>query len=319
VLAALALTRLDLSRSLHALTSVRPGFVAVTFALLSVSLIARAEGWYAILRGASLSTPITRLVAARATMIGVMVSATLPGRLGEPARVYVVARRAGDTRSCVALVAGTVLAQTLLNMAALVALASVLLATVTLSRNAAWAIVLVTALPIVVVGVILAGPRLLDRAARKTTALGRAAAFARTETERMRGGLRVFRRPRDAFHAGAAQLAAWSVQLLACDALLSAFGIATPSRLGAAAAVLVATNVAAVAPVTPGNIGVFQAACVAVLAAYGVDAGRALAYGVVLQLLEVTTAIALGLPALLAEGLRPDDLRRASRRAVIPR
>jgi phosphatidylinositol alpha-mannosyltransferase len=317
-LAAVALTRLDLSRSLRALTNVRPGFLAITFALLSLALIFRAESWYVILRGALGGTRISRLISARATMIGVMVSATLPGRLGEPARVFVVARRAGNTRNCIALVAGTVLAQTLLNLAALVALASVLIASVTLFRDAATVIVLAAAVPIAVVGVILAGPRLLDRAAPNTT-VGRAAAFARTEIERMRGGLRVFRRPRDAFHAGAAQFAAWSVQLLACDTLLGAFGIATPSRLGAAAAVLVATNVAAVVPITPGNVGVFQAACVAVLAAYGVDAGSALAYGLALQLLEVTTAVALGLPALLAEGLRPDDLRRATQRSVMPR
>lgn len=100
-LAVFALTRLNLSRSLHALANVRPGFVALTFALLSVSLIARAECWYVILRGASISMRISRLVSARATMIGVMVSATLPGRLGEPARVFVVARRAGDTRNCI--------------------------------------------------------------------------------------------------------------------------------------------------------------------------------------------------------------------------
>jgi phosphatidyl-myo-inositol alpha-mannosyltransferase len=317
-LSGLALSRLDLSRSLHALDNVRPALVAVTFALLSASLLARAECWYVILRGAQVSTSVGRLVAARGTMIGVMVSAILPGRLGEPARVFVVSRRAGHTRNCLALVAGTVLAQTLLNMAALVALASVLVASVTLFRGAGWAIVVATALPGVVVGGILAGPRLLDRAARKTTALGRAAAFVRTEIEHIRGGLNVFSRPRDAFHASASQLAAWLLQLLGCYALLSAFGIATPSRLGAAAAVLVATNVAAVLPVTPGNVGVFQAACVAALAAYGVDAGRALAYGVALQLLEVTTAIALGLPALLAEGLRPRDLRRASRPAVMP-
>jgi phosphatidylinositol alpha-mannosyltransferase len=318
-LAALALTRLDLSRSLHALTNVSPGFVAVTFALLSVSLFARAECWYVILRDASVGSRVTRLLSTRATMIGVMVSATVPGRLGEPARVFVVARRAGDTRNSFALVAGTVLAQTLLNMAALVALASVLVASVTVFRHATWAVVLIAALPLVVVGLVLAGPRLLDRTAHQATVLGRGAAFVVTQVEQMRGGLRVFRRPLDAFHASAAQLAAWLVQLLACDALLSAFGIATPSRLGAAAAVLVATNVAAVVPVTPGNVGVFQAACVAVLAAYGVDADRALAYGVALQLLEVTTAIVLGLPALLAEGLKPRDLRQASRRAVIPR
>jgi phosphatidylinositol alpha-mannosyltransferase len=313
----LALTRLNLSSSLHALANVRPLFVAVTFALLSVSLIARAECWYVILCDALGSTRISRLVSARATMIGVMVSATLPGRLGEPARVFVVARRAGDTRRCMSIVAGTVLAQTLLNMAALVGIASVLVASVTVFRNAAWAIALAVAIPVLVVGAILAGPTLLDRAARKTTTLGRAAAFVRTEIKQIRGGLRVFSRPLDALHATAAQLAAWSLQLLACDALLSAFGVATPSRLGAAAAVVVATNVAAVLPVTPGNVGVFQAACVAALAAYGVGAGRALAYGVALQLLEVMTAVALGLPALLAEGLRPHDLRRASRAAVM--
>ena len=316
-LATLAITRLDLAHSLRALANVRPWFVAATLTLLALSLVARAECWYVILRGTSIRTRVGRLVSARATMIGVMVSATLPGRLGEPTRVFVVARRAGDTRNCIALVAGTVLAQTLLNMAALVVLASVLLASVTVFASAAWAIALATVLPIVVVAAVLAGPNLLDRAARKSTALGRAAAFVRTEIEHAREGLRVFRRPRDAFHASVAQLAAWSLQLAACAALLSAFGIATPSRLGAAAAVLVATNLAAVLPITPGNVGVFQAACVAALAAYGVGAGRALAYGIALQLLEVTTAIALGIPALLTEGLRPRDLRRASRRSVV--
>ncbi len=317
-LAAFALARLNLSRSLHALANVRPGFVALTFALLSISLIARAECWYVILRGAPLSTRINRLVSARATMIGVLVSATVPGRLGEPARVFVVARRAGETRNCIALVTGTVLAQTLLNMATLVALASVLVFSVTAFRNATWAIALATGLPIVAIALLLTGPRLLDRASRKTTAIGRAAAFLRTQIEQLRGGLRVFSRPRDAVHASSAQVAAWSLQLLACDALLHAFGIVTPSALGAAAAVVVATNVAAVVPVTPGNVGVFQAACIAALAAYGVNAGTALAYGIGLQLLEITTAITLGLPALLAEGLKPQDLRRASGRAVIP-
>jgi hypothetical protein len=40
--------------------------------------------------------------------------------------------------------------------------------------------------------------------------------------------------------------------------------------LSGAAAILVAVNVTAVVPVTPSNVGLFQAACVAVLAAFGV-------------------------------------------------
>ena len=48
------------------------------------------------------------------------------------------------------------------------------------------------------------------------------------------------------------------------------------------------------------------------LAAYGVGAGTALAYGIILQAVEVVTALALGVPALLAEGLRWQDICAAS-------
>jgi hypothetical protein len=50
-----------------------------------------------------------------------------------------------------------------------------------------------------------------------------------------------------------------------------------------AAAILFAVNVTAAVPLTPSNIGVFQAACIAVLSAAGVAAGAGLAYGIQLQ------------------------------------
>jgi phosphatidylinositol alpha-mannosyltransferase len=46
-----------------------------------------------------------------------------------------------------------------------------------------------------------------------------------------------------------------------------------------------------------------------VLAAYGVSAGPGLAYGIILQAVEVLTALRLGIPALLAEGLSWRDIR----------
>jgi phosphatidylinositol alpha-mannosyltransferase len=79
--------------------------------------------------------------------------------------------------------------------------------------------------------------------------------------------------------------------------------------VGAAAAVLFAVNVTAVLPATPSNLGVFQAACVAVLSAYGVGHTNALAYGIVLQAVEIATAAAMGMPALLGEGLSFRDMR----------
>ena len=62
-------------------------------------------------------------------------------------------------------------------------------------------------------------------------------------------------------------------------------------------------------PATPSNLGVFQAACVAVLSAYGVGKTNALAYGIILQAVEIATAVAMGMPALVREGMTWRDLR----------
>ena len=72
-----------------------------------------------------------------------------------------------------------------------------------------------------------------------------------------------------------------------------------------------AVNLSAVLPPTPANVGVFQAACLVVLAAYGVGAGPALAYGIILQAVEILAALAMGIPALLGEGLTWQDIRAA--------
>ncbi len=80
--------------------------------------------------------------------------------------------------------------------------------------------------------------------------------------------------------------------------------------VGGAAAVLFAVNVTAVVPATPSNIGVFQLAVISVLATgYGVAAADALAYGVILQAVEIATAVALGVPALVREGMSWSDVR----------
>jgi phosphatidylinositol alpha-mannosyltransferase len=95
----------------------------------------------------------------------------------------------------------------------------------------------------------------------------------------------------------ALQLGAWGLQTLAAYALLRALHIHVLSPLATAAAILVAVNVTAAVPVTPSNLGVFQAACIAVLAGAGVASGVGMSYGLLLQGAELVTALALGLPA----------------------
>jgi phosphatidylinositol alpha-mannosyltransferase len=125
----------------------------------------------------------------------------------------------------------------------------------------------------------------------------------------VRLGLKVFRRPKLGAWASFTQILAWAIQWFACYALLVALGLHGQAGLGAAAAVLFAVNVTAALPATPSNIGVFQAACVAVLAAYHVNHTDALAYGIILQAVEIATAFALGMPALVREGMSWKDLR----------
>ena len=120
----------------------------------------------------------------------------------------------------------------------------------------------------------------------------------------------VFARPREGAVAVGSQLCAWALQWIACYVLLVALGLDHKADLGAAAAVLFAVNVTAVVPVTPSNLGVFQAACVAVLAgAYHVGSADALGYGIVLQAVELTTAVVMGMPALVTEGLSWREVR----------
>jgi len=127
---------------------------------------------------------------------------------------------------------------------------------------------------------------------------------------RLRDGLRIFRQPRQAARAGAIQLAAWALQWMSCWLLLMALGLDARAGVAGAAAVLFAVNATAVVPATPANIGVFQAACVAVLVgAYHVSTPDALAYGIVLQAVEIATAVIMGLPALVNEGLSWREVR----------
>src|SRR5438477_2851 len=170
---------------------------------MCASMFLRAETWHAVLRSALPGTRVRRRDAARGVMIGVLMSATLPARLGEPSRALIVSRRLGRVRERLPIVLGTVVSQTILNLVALAVLGAIMFS----------------------------------------------------------------------------------------------------------AAVLFAVNVTAVLPATPSNLGVFQAACVAVLSAYGVSHADALAYGIILQAVEIATAVTMGMPALLREGMSWKDMR----------
>jgi phosphatidylinositol alpha-mannosyltransferase len=309
-LAALALQRIGIESIGNALLGAQAFWVCFALALMCSSMLLRAESWHAILRAALPGVRVRRRDAARGIMIGVLMSATLPARLGEPSRALIVARRLGRVRERLPVVLGTIVSQTLLNIVALVILGSIMFATVGLFQGHESALVIATLVPIVLLAVVLSSPALLRRGKpSRFVRLQQAAAKARAAMVQVRLGLKVFRRPKLGAWAAFMQILAWAIQWFACYALLVALGLDGKAGLGAAAAVLFAVNVTAALPATPSNIGVFQAACVAVLAAYHVNHTDALAYGIILQAVEIATAFAMGMPALVGEGMSWKDLR----------
>ena len=152
----------------------------------------------------------------------------------------------------------------------------------------------------------LAAPVLLRPATKnsRSSRLHGLMAQVRRGMTRVRAGLTVFRRPREGATATITQLSAWGLQALSCYLLLIALGLGHQTGFAAAAAVLFAVNITAVLPATPANLGVFQAACAAVLhTGWHVSVADGVAYGVILQAVEVTTAIIMGMPALVKEGM----------------
>jgi phosphatidylinositol alpha-mannosyltransferase len=204
-----------------------------------------------------------------------------------------------------------VVSQTLLNLVALAILGTVMFSSVDFFHGHQKALVAVAAAPVALVLLLLLAPVLLGRGpVSRSQRVQGALAQVRGALARARSGLVVFRRPRLGAVAAAGQLSAWALQWVACYVLLIALGLDHRAGIGAAAAVLFAVNVTAVLPATPANLGVFQAACVAVLhGAYGVSAADALGYGIILQAVEIATAVIMGGPALVKEGLSWRDVR----------
>jgi phosphatidyl-myo-inositol alpha-mannosyltransferase len=311
VLALTALSRIGVGRVLASLVASSPGLIAAGLGLMCLSMVVRGLAWYAILKAAPTWRAARRRDALQGTFIGVLMSATLPARLGEPSRALIVARRLGRPRETLPVVLGTMVSQTLLNLLALALLAAAMLSGVPLLHGHDGALAAAALVPVATLMLVLLTPVLLPRSAISRYArLHSLVLGLRRSLLRVREGLRIFRQPRRAAVATTVQLSAWALQCASCWLLLMALGLDHRVGIAGAAGVLFAVNVTALVPATPANVGIFQAACVAVLAgAYHVSTPDAVAYGIVLQAVEVAAAVIMGMPALVKEGLSWKEVR----------
>jgi phosphatidyl-myo-inositol alpha-mannosyltransferase len=315
-LAGLALQRVGVTRVVASLLASKPGLVAAAVGVMCAAMFARAIAWHSILSRAPVWRRVKRRDAMQGTFIGVLMSATLPARLGEPSRALIVARRIGHARETLPLVTGTIVSQTLLNLLALGVLAGVSVSGMSALDDHDRALLVVALAPIAALGALALAPVLL---APISVSRARLTPAVQGMLGRLREALRVFAHPRAAASAAVCQLGAWALQWLACLLLLLALGVhVRAGDWAAAAGVLFAVNVTALIPATPANVGVFQAACVAVLSGtYHVSLPEAIAFGIVLQLVELATALIMGLPALVNEGFSWREVRRRAMHASL--
>ncbi len=307
-LTALAAQKIGIDKVVTSIVRSDLTWVLVACALMALSLFFRAASWYGIVRAALPNRPVRRRDVTSATMIGVLMSATLPARLGEPARAMALARRIGRIRETFPVLIGTLVSQTVLNIVALALLGAIIVSTTDLFHSSTEKLFAFSFVPLILLVVVLVGPTLMRR--NGNGRLARVGVALHGALLQVRAGLTVFRQPRRGALSATAQLSAWAIQLAACWVLFTALGLNHQAGIGAAAAVLFAVNVTAVVPATPSNIGVFQLAVYSVLhTGFGISTADALAYGVILQGVEIATAVALGLPALVREGLTWSDLR----------
>src|SRR4029079_5350036 len=206
-------------------SAVRSDFawVLIATAFMCLSMFFRAGAWFQAARSALPVATLRRRDFTSATMIGLLIAATLPARLGEPARAMIIARRIGRFRETFPILLGTLVSQTVFNILALVLLGAVIVTSTVLFHRTSEHLFLVSLAPAMLLVAVIAAPAIVRRSGSGRVA--RLAGMARDALVRVRSGLAVFRDPRRAPLAGSMQLVAWAIQVAACYTLAVAMGL----------------------------------------------------------------------------------------------
>jgi hypothetical protein len=277
-------------------------WVVAAIALNLVSVVVRVVAW-AIVIDQAVPPPHPRVTHVfSAFSIGLLANATLPGRVGELARVAVLTRHMPGRSGAWATLVGSVFAHRVFDFFPAALLVIWVLTSAEIPHWALTSLVILFAIGAVLFVFALLSARHHHRS--HVDGLG----SARRLVTMARHGLGVMRKPAPAAAAVFFQFLGWLCQLFAVWTAMKAFAI--DLDLAAAATVLVLMNLAAMIPLWPGNVGLVQVAIATPLVAYGVPYAQGFAFGLGLQAIEASVGIGLGLVFLGREGLSFAALRR---------
>ena len=291
VFAYLAVRGVDWGRARAALRSSDPWWLVPAFAALAVAVPLRAIRWR------YLFAPETRPplgATTRALLVGYFFNNVLPARAGEAARVVALHRSSDTSR---AELAATVVVERVFDVLSLVVLlfvASPWLPNVSWATSAAiLAGILGAGCVLVVAGVAVWGERPFRLLLRPLAflpflaeeRLGRAALH-------LTHGLAAVRRPRLFLAAAVWTTLSWLGLALSTWFVLRAFHLGLSPLAGLLT--VIAINLALILPSSPAAVGVFEAATLVALSAYGVSTSEALPVALVLHLLNLVPYLGAG-------------------------
>jgi len=298
----LALRHVALADVWRALASAHPLWLLPALACLALMFSGRALRWALLLGGTPFWTTLLSL------SVGYMLNNTLPLRVGEIGRAFVVSRQTGVG---VARALSSVVVERVLDLGA-VLLMFVLLARLVpmphlVARTASIASVALAAT--LVVGGVLLWKSNGERAPSWLARFGARGDRWWGRVRDVRDGLRAIGRRRLALVL-VLTVVIWAATILLADSAMGAF---LPPDATAAAVVVVASNLGGALPSAPGGFGVIQGfAKMALVLPFHVPEDRALAYVFVWTLGQQMLLVALGLFALGRFGISLGQARRAA-------
>jgi glycosyltransferase 2 family protein len=266
------------------------GWLPPAVALLVLATAIRALRWQ-LLFAPSTRPPLGPV--SIALLVGLFFNVVLPFRAGEAARLMSLHRRAGTSRT---EIAATVVIERVYDVAGLLLLlfaALPWLPRVTWLKAVAW-VALAFGLAIAMAIPLLALRE--ERATRLLLALARVLPVSverrRRATRNFMRGLGGFRSMRTGLVAAVLTAASLVVYALCFWVVTLAFDLGLP--FGAGVLVTVTTGLALVLPAPPAGLGVYEAAAVGALGAYGLSVTQALPYALVVHAVNVLPYVAAG-------------------------
>lgn len=289
---ALFLGRFPWRETPRVLARANPAILGIALAVNLASLVAKGWAWYFLLRP---SATCRWRAAQEANLIGAATNSVSVTVVGETARVQDLASREGLPIGAVAASVVRVRAVEALALACFMLLAPAILHLPPLLHGLQ---ITGGALALALAAAAWSGRRV--RFLELIPSKVRATLSSVTET----GSMGTF------LPALLLALANWVALWMTYQLVLSALGIRAP--LAASFTALILTNLSGLFRLSPGNVGVTQAAMIVALLPFGVRAHEALAAGLALQAVQILPVLALALAAVSGRQLAARAARRAT-------